>query len=81
MQATGLENLPGGGGTAYRTTRTSVTVDDWDTFLGWVREHNAWHTLERRASKLAVEEYLEEQQELPPGLSLARAVAVNVRKS
>lgn len=81
MQETGLENLPAGGGTAYRSTRTSVTVDDWDLFLGWVRENNAWHTLERRASKTAVEEILAEEEAMPPGLSLSRAVVVNVRKT
>lgn len=81
MQDTGLENLPGGGGTAYRTTRTSVTVDDWDLFLGWVRENNAWHALERRASKTAVEEILADEEALPPGLTLARAMVVNVRKT
>jgi len=81
MEETGLENLPGGGGTAYRSTRTSVTVDDWDTFMGWVKKHEAWHMLERRAAKTAVDELLQETDELPPGISMTREYVVQVRKT
>lgn len=81
MTETGLENLPGGGGTAYRTTRSSVTVDNWDLFVLWVAEQGAWHMLERRASKTAIEELLEDTKELPPGVSISREFAVQVRKN
>jgi hypothetical protein len=81
MEETGLDNLPGGGGTAYRTIRSSVTVNDWDTFLAWVTSTGNWHMLEHRASKIAVEEVLDETQTLPPGLSINRAMTVNVRKA
>lgn len=81
MAETGLENLPGGGGTAYRTTHTRVTVDNWDLFVLWVAEQGAWHMLERRASKTAIEEVLEETKELPPGISISRETAVQVRKT
>ena len=81
MEETGLENLPGGGGTAYRSTRTSVTVDDWDIFMGWVKKHEAWHMLERRAAKTAVDELLQETDELPPGISMTREYVVQVRKT
>lgn len=81
MDETGLTNLPGGGGTAYRTVRTSVVVADWDSFLGWVRENDLWHMLEHRASKTAVEEVLVETSELPPGINVSRDVAVQVRKT
>lgn len=81
MEETGLDNLPGGGGTAYRSTRTSVTVDNWDAFMMWVMEHGHWHLLERRASKTAVEEVLAETDELPPGISMTREYVVQVRKT
>jgi len=81
MDETGLDNLPGGGGTAYRTTRSTVTVSDWDAFVDWVRENDAWHVLEHRAAKKAVEEILAETNDLPPGVSIAREVAVQVRKN
>lgn len=81
MNETGLDNLPGGGGTAYRTTRTSVTVADWDAFLTWVRETEAWHMLERRAAKTAVEEVLAETKELPPGINISSDSVVQVRKT
>lgn len=81
MSETGLDNLPGGGGTAYRTVRSSVKVDDWDAFLAWVRETDSWHMLEHRAAKVAVEEVLAETDHLPPGISISRDVAVQVRKN
>jgi hypothetical protein len=81
MDDTGLENLPGGDGTAYRAVRSSVVVSDWDAFMGWVKETGAWHLLEHRAAKTAVEEVLAETNELPPGISLSREVAVQIRKN
>jgi len=81
MEETGLDHLPGGGGTAYRTVRSNVTVADWDAFLSWVREHDYWHLLEHRASKTAVVEVLSETSELPPGVNISHDVAVQVRKT
>lgn len=81
MDETGLTNLPGGGGTAYRSIRTSVTVGDWDSLLRWVKETENWHVLERRANKTAVDEILNDTNELPPGVNVNRSVAVNVRKT
>lgn len=81
MQSMDLDNLKSKAGTAYMSTRTSVTVDDWDAFLSFVRDNDAWHLLERRASKTAVEEVTEDTGELPPGLSMKRALRVNVQRS
>ena len=81
MEDTGLDNLPGGGGTAYRSTRTNVKVDDWDAFMFWVVENGHWHMVERRAAKTAVEEVLAETKELPPGVSMTKEYVVQVRKT
>jgi hypothetical protein len=81
MDETGLTNLPGQGGTAYRATRSSVTVADWDSFITWVREAEAWHVLEHRANKTAIDEILNDNNDLPPGLNVTRTSVVNVRKT
>lgn len=80
MNAQGLEALPTAAGTAYKSVRTSVKVADWDSFLEFVREGEHWTMLERRASKSAVEEYKEANQDLPPGLDAHSEVVVNVRR-
>lgn len=81
MQAQELENLKTDGGTAYQSTQTSVTVADWDAFHAWVLDNNAYHMLEKRANKIAVQEVLDDTGELPPGLNVKRSVKINVRRS
>jgi hypothetical protein len=80
MDAQGLENLKTEAGTAYKSTVGSVSVADWDAFFEWVQENRAWHLVEKRPAKTAVEEVLEETGELPPGLDYSRTVKINVRK-
>jgi hypothetical protein len=72
MNEGNLENLKSDVGTAYVATRSSATVADWDAFLDF---------LERRVSKVAAEEFLEEHASLPPGVSIARDTTVNIRKA
>lgn len=80
MDAQGLENLKTEAGTAYKSTVGSVSVADWDAFFDYVRTNDAWHLVEKRPAKTAVEEVLEETGELPPGLDYSRTVKINVRK-
>lgn len=68
-------------GTAYKTTKTSVTVADKDAFLREVREKELWQLLDVRALKSAVDEFTEATETLPPGLNISRVVSVNIRRS
>lgn len=81
MDAADLENLKSDDGTAYKAVQTSVTVADWDAFKEYIIRAHAWHMLDKRANKTAVEEVLEETGELPPGLDIKRHIKVNVRRS
>jgi len=67
-------------GTAYKTTRTNVKIEDWDTTLPWVISNNLEHMLERRLSKSAVEEYIEASGDTPPGVSITRDLTIGVRR-
>ena len=67
-------------GTAYRSTRVSAVVSDWDAILDHVKENNAWELIERRVNKTAVKEFKEEHDDLPPGVSWNEAQVVNVRR-
>jgi hypothetical protein len=66
-------------GTAYTVTETTVTVKDWGAFLEYVNHNAAWEMLERRASKSAVTEFVEEHGSTPPGLALSQSKKVNIR--
>lgn len=57
-----------GVGQAYFTTKTRSSVNDWDALLAHIREQNLWQLLTKAVGKEAVKEYLDERQELPPGV-------------
>jgi chromosome segregation ATPase len=67
-------------GTVYRIKRTSTKVDDWDAALEYILTNHLEHMLERRVSKSAIEEFLEANGELPPGISLSADLTVGVRR-
>ena len=81
LNTLGVESARTPSGTAYRSIRSSVKVDDRDAFISFVRDNDGWDFVESRPNKSAVESYLEEQQELPPGVSMSRQAVVNIRRS
>ena len=81
FEETGADSVKTEQGTAYRSSRTSATVADWDSFLGHVRHHDAWEMLEHRVNKKAVEEYKAANEDLPPGVNWKEEVVVNIRRS
>ncbi len=81
MESLGLESLKTEAGTAYTSKLSSVTTADRVAFLDFVREHEAWHLLDVRPAKTAVEEYVEAHHTPPPGVNITPVINVNVRKS
>lgn len=79
----GVDSLKTEYGTAYRTVKTSYRILDWPTYLDWAEKNGALHTLQKRVTKTAVDEIVNEdlEGELPPGLDLYSEVTVNIRKS
>ena len=80
LEQAGSESIKTSAGTCYRSVRTSVKVEDREQFLDYVRTNQAWDLLESRAAKKDVEAFLEEHQDLPPGVSVRRDAVVNVRR-
>jgi hypothetical protein len=78
---TGQDSAKTGAGTAYKTIRTSAKVADRDAFFDFVRESESWAFLESRVNKTAVEEYLQEHEQLPPGVDVTRSATINIRRS
>lgn len=76
----GVENVKTKAGTAYKSVRSSATVADWDSFLHFVKQQDAWEMLEHRASKKAVEEYKAANDDLPPGINWRAEVTINVNR-
>jgi len=80
FQETGLESIRTDAGTAYKTSRISAPVADWDALLAHILETENYQLLERRVSKKAVEEYKSANDDLPPGVSWREEIVVNVRR-
>lgn len=76
----GVESARTTAGTAYKQTRTSATVADWDAVLHFIQENDLYNMLEHRVSKNAVEEYVNENGALPPGVNWRQEVVINVRQ-
>jgi len=66
-------------GTVFKSMRTSASVQDWEATLGFIRENELYHLLERRVSKTAVEEMAEQGQDVP-GVQITREITVNIRR-
>jgi len=81
FQDAGIESAKCSSGTAYRSTRSSATVADWEACLNYIRENDLWHMLERRVSKDAVVQFREEHNDLPPGVNFREEIVVNVRRA
>lgn len=68
-------------GTPYKSDVLSASVADRDAFLEFVQENNAWHFLENRVTKKAVQEYEQEHGEYPPGIKTAVVTKININRS
>lgn len=80
LNQTGQESSKCASGTFFKKTNTSARVADRDIFLQFVLKHDALNFLENRVSKTAVEEYIAEHKELPPGIDVTRVVSVGVNR-
>lgn len=77
---TGVDCVNTSVGSAFRDTKVQVSSADWETFLGFVRAHNAWDMLVRQPAKSAVLEWEEENATLPPGLNKRTEITVKIRR-
>lgn len=80
MDTLGMESARTAGGTCYVSTRSSATVADRDAFLEFVENNGAWDMLESRCAKTAVEQYLEAEGHLPPGINRRVERTLNVNR-
>ena len=78
---TGIDSVKTEFGTAYTTNRVTASVADREIFMNHIKENDDWGLLEVRASKTAVEQYRETNNDLPPGVSTREERVVNVRRS
>ena len=77
----GIDNVSSKGvGTAYKSTRASASVADWDSLFEYITTNDAWEMLEQRVNKTAVMQFREEHEDLPPGVNWSETQVVNFRR-
>jgi hypothetical protein len=76
---TGLESARTEAGTAFKSVKISATVADRDSYMPFALEHPEF--LPSSVNKSAVDNYLTEHGELPPGVNISRVATINVRRS
>lgn len=81
LQSAGMESTRTASGTAYIMTRSSVSVADKSAFLDHVKANMDFDLLDIKANKTAVEAYLANKQELPPGVNIRRDITVGFRRA
>lgn len=79
----GVNSLKTEFGTAYRAVKSSYRILDWETYLDWAEKNDALHTIQKRVTKSAVDEIVNETLggDLPPGIDLYTEMTINIRKS
>ena len=80
MDADGEESVRTEFGTAYVATSDFAQVGQWDAFIQFVKENEAYDMIEKRCSKTAVREYLKAANALPPGINYGTKREINVRR-
>ncbi len=63
-------------GMAYTKDYTSAKVEDKQTFLQFCQDHDLFALMEIKASAKTVEEYMETESALPPGVNFSRYTKV-----
>lgn len=76
----GAESIRTPAGTAYVSTQTSVSAADWEAYLTWVRNNDAWSGIDKRPNKSFIESYREQHNDLPPGVNWRAERKVNFRR-
>ena len=81
LSDTGVESMKTSAGTVYKSVATSATVQDKSAFMDYIREHLAFDLLDVRANKTAVQDFVTENQDTPPGVIIRREMKVGFRRA
>jgi uncharacterized protein YydD (DUF2326 family) len=82
LKAISAESVRTEDGTAYRTTKSTYTTNDWVSMNSFILEHQVPDLLEKRIHQTNMKAFLEENPDLlPPGLNAITEYSVTVRRS
>jgi len=71
----GVDKMGGDTGTVFTKVNTSISVEDWESVVDYVKSNDAYDLLERRVNKAAVVERGD-----VPGLRTSQMKTIQVRR-
>ena len=77
----GIESARTQHGTAYKSKVGYASIADWDAFKDYVIENNAWELLSHGANKVAVQQHIDANSALPPGLNWREEIHIRVQRA
>lgn len=77
----GSDRIGGATGVAFKSTQNSATVADKELFRQFVLENDRWELADIRAAKAAIKEYIDENDDLPPGINWRSETVIRVNRS
>ena len=77
----GVDSFKTKSGTAFRKIKVAYRVEDWDAYIEWMKENDAYHCVEKRPAKMAVEEIHNESGDVPAGLRFEQTIEFQFRKA
>lgn len=80
INASGANSIASDAGTAYKAVQTSATVEDKAAFLAFVKSTDQFEALDVKANKTFVKDYMEENEEVPPGLKVSQIQTIGVQR-
>ena len=81
LNAAGSDSLKVNGvGQAYLGKKVTVKATDWDALWTYILENKQIDLLQKRVASRAVQEFVETEGELPPGVDMSTERVVNVRR-
>jgi hypothetical protein len=80
LDASGSNSIASDAGTAYKSTQVSATLEDKEAFRKFVIETEQWDAIDMKANKTFVKEYMEENQEVPPGVKVSQVATIGVQR-
>lgn len=81
LEESGVESIKTAFGTAYKSEKASVTVADRQAFMDYVKANGAFDLLDVRPNKSGVEVFMQEHQDVPPGVNYRRVISCNFRRA
>ena len=82
LQDLGAESVRTAHGTVYQSVSVKPSCQDWTALYAWIAENDAFDALERRVKKSFITEYMtDNNDELPPGITVMKEYTVTIRRS